>query len=171
MRDWANVAELVKPKSLQGGLVARGASGLPFLLRPGMEAAFVPPVLDAPRTGTVEDVTYLGDDAYLVMFDSVDTIDCAEALAGCSCLVRRADLPEGFDVVAQEALAGYRACDEKHGFIGTVREIIDNGAQQLVAIDGEAGDVLVPLVDAIVIAVDEDARTLTTRLPEGLLDC
>ncbi|BDE96250.1 ribosome maturation factor RimM [Raoultibacter timonensis] len=171
MHDWANVAELVKPKSLQGGLVARSAPGLPFLLHEGTEVAFVPPVLDAPRRGVVREVGHLGDGAYLVLFDGVDSIDSAEALAGCSCLVRRSDLPDGFDRVVERELAGFEVYDEDAGFVGSVREIIDNTAQRLIAIDGEAGEVLVPYVDAIVIDVDREARTVRTRMPQGLLDC
>lgn len=171
MHDWANVAELVKPKSLQGGLVARSAPGLPFLLHEGMEAAFVPPALDAPRRGIVREVSHLGDGAYFVSFDGVDTIDSAEALSGCSCLVRRSDLPEGFDLVAERELEGFEVYDEDAGFVGTVREVIDNTAQRLIAIDGEAGEVLVPYVEAIVVGVDLEARTVKTRMPQGLLDC
>ena len=37
MHDWANVAELTKTKTLTGGLVARCAPGLPFLLEEGLE--------------------------------------------------------------------------------------------------------------------------------------
>lgn len=171
MHDWANVAELVKPKSLQGGLVARAASGLPFLLSEGLEVAFVPPALDAPRRGIVLEVKSLGDDAYFVTFDSVDSIDSAEALAGCSCLARRADLPVDLDSIVEQTLAGYEVHDETAGFVGIVREVIDNGAQQLIAIDGKAGEVLVPYVDAIVLAIDDGARTVETRMPQGLIDC
>ena len=53
MRGWIDVAYLAKPKNLNGGLVARGASGLPALLHEGLEAAFVPPVIDAPRHARV----------------------------------------------------------------------------------------------------------------------
>ena len=41
MRGWMSIAYLAKPKNLNGGLVARGASGLPFALRPGLTLAVV----------------------------------------------------------------------------------------------------------------------------------
>lgn len=171
MHEWANVAELVKPKSLQGGLVVRSAPGLSFLLREGMEVAFVPPVLDAPRRGVVVEVSELRDGVGVVAFDSVDTIDAAEALAGCSCLVRRLDLPEGFDVQDGRTIVGYTVVDELAGELGTVAQVIDNGAQQLLSVDCAQGEVLVPYVDAIVVGEDDDARIVATRLPQGLLDC
>ena len=39
MRTWADVAWLATAKNLDGGLVVRSASGLPFLLEEGMEVA------------------------------------------------------------------------------------------------------------------------------------
>ena len=99
-----------------------------------MEVAFVPPRHDAPRRARVLSVQDAGRDAFLVTFEGVDSIDIAELLVGCSCLVRRADLPES----ALAAEGGRR--------------------------------VLVPLVDALVVGLDEDARRIDVDLPDGLLD-
>ena len=107
MRTWANVAELSKTKTLTGGLVARCAPGLPFLLEEGMEVAFVPPRHDAPRRARVLSVQDAGRDAFLVTFEGVDSIDIAELLVGCSCLVRRADLPESALAAEADGLEGF----------------------------------------------------------------
>lgn len=171
MHDWVNVAELVKPKSLQGGLVARCAPGLPFLLRVGLEVAFVPPALDAPRRGVVVEAQEQAGGSYLVSFDAVDSIDTAEALAGCSCLARRCDLPVGFDEQVDEDIVGYAVVDEVVGQVGEVVDVVDNGAQQLVVVDGAFGEVLIPFVDAIVLSIDDERKTVATRMPSGLLDC
>ena len=71
----------------------RATAGLPFLLEEGMEVAFVPPVLDVPRRATVSAIEEQGLDL-IVFFEGVEDRSTAEALAGCHCLVRRADLPE-----------------------------------------------------------------------------
>ena len=71
MRGWMSIAYLAKPKNLNGGLVARGASGLPFVLHPGLTLAVVPPQLDAPRTLTVREVTERAENEALVFFDEV----------------------------------------------------------------------------------------------------
>ena len=137
MRAWTDVAVLARTKNLQGGFVAQSAAGLPFLLSEGLEVAFVPPVSDAPRRARVTTVSAIDDRTAVVAFDAVEGIDAAEALVGCHCLVRRADLPEGaLDVVPA---AGGRT-------------------------------VLVPLVDALVAGVDEDARRIDVDLPDGLLE-
>ena len=92
MRTWADVAWLATAKNLDGGLVVRSASGLPFLLEEGMEVAFVPPVLDMPRRAIVEEIRPQDDTSAVVWFEGVDDIDTAKALCGCHVLVRREEL-------------------------------------------------------------------------------
>lgn len=172
MRTWANVAELAKPKNLTGGLVARSAPGLPFLLEEGMEVAFVPPQHDAPRRARVASVQDAGKGGYLVTFEGVDSIDVAERLAGCRCLVRRADLPE--DALAAEAdtLVGFEVHDARAGLVGTVASVVENPGQFLLSVERPDGgeEVLVPLVDALVRGLDENARRIDVDVPDGLLE-
>lgn len=171
MRTWANVAELSRTKTLTGGLVARSAPGLPFLLREGMEVAFVPPQHDAPRRARVASVRDEGRGTFLVTFEGVDSIDVAELLAGCHCLVRRADLPEEALVVESEELVGYEVCDSVEGLVGTVAEVVESPGQRLLSIERVSGETaLVPLVDAFVVSIDDEARRIDVDLPEGLLD-
>lgn len=171
MRAWTTAAELVRAKNLSGGLVARSAPGLPFLLSEGMEVAFVPPRHDAPRRALVESVQDEGRGAHLVFFEGVGDIGAAEPLVGCRCLVRRSDLPE--DAFAPEggSLVGFEVHDARHGLVGTVGGVIENPGQVLLSVDRpKAGPALVPLVDAFVAGLDEGARRIETTLPEGLLD-
>lgn len=172
MRTWANVAELSRTKTLTGGLVARCAPGLPFLLEEGMEVAFVPPQHDAPRRARVQSVQDAGRGTFLVSFEGVDSIDVAELLVGCSCLVKRADLPEQALAAEADGFEGFEVRDERAGLVGTVESVIENPGQFLLSIArADGGDpVLVPLVDALVVEIDEDARRIDVDLPDGLLD-
>lgn len=172
MRTWANVAELSKTKTLTGGLVARCVPGLPFLLEEGMEVAFVPPQHDAPRRARVQSVQDAGRGTYLVMFEGIDSIGVAELLVGCSCLVRRVDLPEGALVVETDGLAGFEVHDVRAGLVGTVESVVENPGQSLLSVARTGGGqpVLVPLVDAFVVRFDEDARCIEVDLPDGLLE-
>ena len=210
MRAWADVAELTNTKNLDGGLVARCAPGLPFLLREGMEVAFVPPVLDAPRRARVAWVRAEGGAPEgVVGFEDVEGIGAASPLVGCHCLVRRSDLPQ--DALAgagAHAWAGFAVFDARAGFVGHVEGVREMPAQRLLEVaradaageggeggaggaggagaSGAAGEdatgcegamparpaapVLVPLVDALVVRVDEQARRIDVDLPDGLLD-
>lgn len=170
MREWADIAVLAKAKNLQGGFVVRSAAGLPFLLEEGMEVAFVPPVLDVPRRATVRAIEEHGGEL-LVFFEGIDDRSTAEALAGCHCLVRRADLPEGALAAGSRGLVGWAVRDEGAGFSGTVSDVVDNPGQTLLELTGDDGAVvLVPLVDEFVAGFDEDARTIELAAPAGLFD-
>lgn len=141
MHTWANVAKLTETKARSGGLVARCAAGLPFLLSEGIEVAFVPPVLDAPRRGRVTAVRPLGEGEAAVTFDSVGSIDVAEQLVGCCCLVRRDELSAEDRRALEEAeldLAGFQVWDAAAGFIGMVLCVVDNPAQSLLSVSRAA---------------------------------
>ncbi len=54
--------------------------------------------------------------------------------------------------------------------IGTVREVLRQGTQSLLVVEGPSGQVLVPAVKEICIDFDLEARTVTLDPPEGLLE-
>lgn len=169
MREWADIAVLAKARNLQGGFVVRSTAGLPFLLETGMEVAFVPPVLDAPRRAVVIDIQQQGGDT-VVFFDQVADRTTAEMLAGCHCLVRHADLPEDA-LLATAGLVGWLANDREAGFEGTVSDVLEHPGQALLQLSGEDGKtVLIPLVDEFIVEVDEEHRRIELSAPCGLYD-
>ncbi len=172
MRAWTDVAVLAKTKNLQGGFVAQGAAGLPFLLFEGLEVAFVPPVLDAPRRARVASVAPIDERSAVVTFDAVGGIDAAEALVGCHCLARRVDLPDGALEALEGAWDGWDVHDARAGLVGAVVGVREMPGQDLLEVASAEGGrtVLIPLVDAFVVDVDEDARRIEVDLPDGLLE-
>ena len=177
MRAWMHVADLARTKTLQGGLVARSVPGLPFLLHEGLEVAFVPPQHDAPRRGIVRSMRDEGRGAYLVEFEGVDDIGTAELLAGCRCLVRRGDVPDAPSPADGGSLVGWEVHDGRAGLVGAVSGVVENPGQTLLEVSasprdahGAARTVLIPLVDAFVVEIDEEARRIDVDVPAGLLD-
>lgn len=173
MHTWVTVAHLAKAKTLTGELVARGAAGSPVLFSEGLEVAFVPPQLDAPRCGRVVSLRPEAKGAVLVGFDTVRDRDVSERLAGCFCLARRADLPE--DALpfldGGTGIEGFEVFDEREGLVGTAERIEELPGQHLLSVRRADGSTfLVPLVDEIVLGLDEDARRIDVDLPNGLLD-
>ena len=73
----------------------------------------------------------------------------------------RADLPAPEpDELYVEELEGLAAVDPQGRSLGIVREIYSNGAQEVLVVSTERGDVEVPFVDAHVGEVDVAARRL-----------
>jgi 16S rRNA processing protein RimM len=54
--------------------------------------------------------------------------------------------------------------------VGTVARVQGGAAASLLTIDGPRGEVLVPLVQDICVAIDVDARRITIEPPDGLLE-
>lgn len=176
MRTWVDVAELTNTKTLNGGLVARSAPGLPLLLREGVEVAFVPPVLDAPRRSSVVSVQTTGADTCIVRFSDVQDIGTAELLTGCHCLMRRADVPKDDLRCAAPLWDGWSVVDAQAGYVGEVVCVEDRAAQPLLVVSspasegGSGKEVLIPLVEDFLVEVDETRLRITVDLPAGLLE-
>ena len=177
MRAWADVACLATAKNLNGGLVVRSASGLPFLLEEGIEVAFVPPVLDVPRRARVEDVRLKDDETAVVHFSGIDDIDTAKALVGCHVLMKREDMPELARAQAaahSEGALGWKVFDRTAGLLGTLSRIDDNPGQSLLVVsragEDDARELLIPLVDEFLVDIDEEGCRIDVDVPAGLLD-
>ncbi len=176
MDPWVNIASLLKAKNNEGGLSVKQTEGLPFLLQPGMEVTFVPPLLRMPRRAVVEQVVEMGQGRHMVYFDSIVDRTQAEKLEGHYCLVPRAVLPEGFDQQEGSGLVGFNVVDEQAGAVGIVVDVLENPAHPLLEVrpqaEGtqQAESVFIPLVDEFIAEVDPKTNTLTMSLPDGLLE-
>ena len=67
-------------------------------------------------------------------------------------------------------LAGLTAQLKDGTPLGRVREVLAQGEQSLLVIEGSAGEILVPFVKAICIACDISAGTVTLDPPDGLIE-
>lgn len=171
MGAWVRVAEFTKAKHVKGGLVARSVAGLPFLLDEGISAAFVPPVIDVPRNGTVTEVHPDPKGGCVVFFDTVTDANTADALVGCYALVRREDLPDDVLELQEGGIEGFTVVDAEAGAIGTAVSINEMPGQHLLEVERENGKtVLIPVVDEFLEGLDEEERCIYVNLPEGLLD-
>ncbi len=171
MVSWTNIACLLKAKNNEGGLSVKPTEGLPFLLEPGMEVTFVPPVLRMPRSAVVEEVVETGNNRHMVYFDVITNRNDAEKLEGHFCLVQTSCLPEGFDQKQGRGLEGFKLYDQKHGFVGVITAMQENPAHPLLEVEREGAEVLlVPLVEELIVDVSEEERSVTMALPDGLLE-
>lgn len=98
--------------------------------------------------------------------------DAAERARGREVFVTEADLPElpeGQFYVRD--LIGMQVVTEEGEELGEVTDVIQNTTQDLFEVElPEGRKVLIPKVDAFVRNIDGEARRITVRLQEGLLD-
>lgn len=170
MGDWVDVASATSAKTKSEELTVRCTVGSSFLLRSGMEVAFVPPVLDVPRRARVSHVSRIDDMRASVRFSGVTASDAHE-LVGRHILVRRGDLADGALEGAFGDIVGYEVHDAKLGFVGAVSDVIENPAQALLEVEREgSAAALVPFVDGIVVRIDDEHRRIDIEAPGGLFE-
>jgi len=170
MHAWLRVAEIIKAKSQDGGLVAASCDGLPFLLAEGIEVAFVPPQTDMPRSGRVLRTEQAEKGSHRVFFDTVPDFATAMRLVGCFCLVRRDALPESLEPVREVDFRGFEVHDEDLGLLGKICEVIDNPWQKLLSVEWQGKPLLIPFVDEFVKGIDEAKSCIRVKIPPSLLD-
>ena len=78
------------------------------------------------------------------------------------------DLEE--DEYYMHELIGCMVIDETVGELGVVKNVHSLPAQNVLAVEYQQKEVLIPIIDHIVTKVDKEAKQILVTLPEGLLE-
>ena len=175
MGSWTNVAALLRAKTNEGGLSVKPTEGLPL---EGMAVTFVPPVLRIPRSGKGAGCQNCGGRVWFGS-DCIDNQTDEKSLKAISACSTYSCLPENYMDKQDIDLTGFSVVDENAGCIGRVVRIDENPAHALLVVDrgsvsdsfeGREDEVLIPLVDEFLVAVEEEMGEIRVSLPDGLLD-
>lgn len=107
----------------------------------------------------------------LAKFEDYDTIEAVTPLVGSGLFLpldQLEELPE--DQYYYHELIGFEVLDEVLGSIGDVKVIYDLQTQDLMGVEHQGKEVLIPIQDGIVLKVDKVAKKVYCQLPTGLLD-
>lgn len=129
-----------------------------------MDGILVPFFLDAYR--------FKSDTTALVQLEGVETEEQARRMVGAEVFFPLSLVPEpsADDEYTWTYFTGFRVEDENAGWLGTVEHVNDDTANVLFEIRRPDGtDLMVPAHESFITALDAKRRTLTVRLPEGLL--
>ena len=112
------------------------------------------------------------DTRTLVKFKGIDDRDEVGKLTGFYIAVSREDavkLPEGRYFIAD--LIGLKVVDDERGELGTIKDIINSGASDIIIVKRKGkNELLIPYLNAIVYEVDIAGVTMKVKLPEGLYE-
>ncbi|MFC0183188.1 16S rRNA processing protein RimM [Pseudarcicella hirudinis] len=107
----------------------------------------------------------------IVQFEDVDTFEKAEALLGASLYLPLDVLPDlEKDQFYYHEIVGFQVVDKKLGVLGTVNTVYSMQVQDLVSMDYQSKEVLIPVSDSIVLSADKAQKILNVDLPDGLID-
>ena len=106
----------------------------------------------------------------MLKLEGVDSISEAEGWIGGRLLVKRDDLPPkeagSFYSFELEGCAVYADGES----IGAVRAVLDYSGAELLSVDNDGEEILIPFVKAYLKKVDTDAKRIEVELPEGLIE-
>jgi 16S rRNA processing protein RimM len=107
----------------------------------------------------------------IVKFEEVDTVEQAAQIVNAPLWLPLDNLPElEGDQFYYHEVVGFQIVDEQAGALGTIQEIATMATQDLIVMQYQGKEVLIPVTDDILGTLDRTARTLHVRLPDGLLD-
>lgn len=165
---YVDLGRVVKTHGLKGEVSVAVAADLPFDLPEGLDVWFVPPPASV-RAGRIEGVRP-GPKGPLVKISGVDTVDAAYAICGTQMLAKRSDIPEEwFEEYDELDVTGMTVRDQARGVIGQVVETLITGANDVWVVEGPYGEVLIPVIDDVVIDIDETEGVIDVKLLLGLM--
>jgi 16S rRNA processing protein RimM len=106
-----------------------------------------------------------------IRFEDIENEEDADRIIGCEAYLPLSMLPklEGTQFYFHEVI-GFDVLDTRLGNIGKITGINDSGAQSIFEIEKNGTEILVPLIDDFIIALDRANKTITLETPEGLVD-
>ncbi len=106
----------------------------------------------------------------LVHFEDIDSIEGAKVLIKSKLFLPLSQLPKLEN--GQYYFHDLVNCVVYEGSsrLGLIKEVIDLNGNQLISVDMEGKEILIPLKDEILTTVDIPAEKVSVNLPDGLLD-
>jgi 16S rRNA processing protein RimM len=120
----------------------------------------------------IESIAIVKGSRAIVAFEDVDTIEQAERLINCGAYLPLDELEPITDETRFyfHEIVGYQVIDVDKGELGVVQGVYAMNAQDLIAMDYQGKEVLIPINSDIVRTVDREQKKLNVALPEGLLE-
>ena len=103
-----------------------------------------------------------------LLFIGVDR-NSAEKLVGKDLLVFRESLPAlEEDTYYWSDLISLDVTDVNRGYLGRITSVFPTGSNDVLVVQGDCGEILVPALAAVVQDVDVKTKKMSVKLPEGL---
>ncbi len=105
-----------------------------------------------------------------IYVEDIDHIDKAKSLVGKAAYVHKKNKPKNTNEDSHKALIGFTVIDEQLGELGVINAIQELPSQLIANMMYQNKEVLFPLNEQFVTAIDKKSKKIHVDLPEGLLD-
>ncbi|MEQ8478462.1 ribosome maturation factor RimM [Fulvivirga sp.] len=111
------------------------------------------------------------DDKAVIKFEDIDDGPAADELKAKRVFLPLSTLPElDPGKFYYHQVVGYTVKDQKLGEVGIITGIFTSNMQDLITVDHDGTEILIPINDDIVHDADHENKILNVDLPEGLMD-
>ncbi|MDX1627122.1 MAG: ribosome maturation factor RimM [Fulvivirga sp.] len=106
-----------------------------------------------------------------IRFEDISSADQADELRGKGLYLPLDQLPQlDENQFYYHEIMGYQLHDQPSGVTGNIISVLTGPQQDLLVVDVQGKEVLVPINDELILRVDHKNKALQVALPEGLLD-
>jgi 16S rRNA processing protein RimM len=161
-----SVAYISRPRGFKGELAVVPYRPNTESLKPGLEVTFQKD--DASRSFIIETVKVLRDRIALKL-TGIDDEETAESWRGAELLLDEKLLaPLGEGEFYHFQLEGAEVYEESGKHLGKVCALEYLSANDILTVQGENGEILIPLIKQVVVSVDVENKKIVIRPLEGL---
>lgn len=165
------IGQIVKPHGLQGEVAFTFTSDIfdeieaPCFICE-LDGIFVP--------FFIEEYRFKNDETALVKFEGINSADDAKELIKAPLFLEKRYIPEEVEQSEVEGVdyyLGFQIYDEKGDLIGTIDGVDDSSENVLfLVISPNDEELYIPATDEYIIEINDEEKTMSMDLPEGLLE-
>jgi 16S rRNA processing protein RimM len=172
-QDFIEVGRTFKTHGIRGGLKIR--FNFPLLsLKDRRPTSLFVGKSGRPLPYFIKSMEEHGEDLYIITFEEFDTPEKAVKLANSNLYMPEATAADFFEIEEEEGeftfLEGYRVFDQDNKEVGKIEEVLLYPHQELARVFHYGREALIPLIDDIIISIDDDQQTVHIEIAEGLLE-
>jgi len=106
-----------------------------------------------------------------VLLEDYSSPEKAQQFVDCPVYLPKKDISELHDNEFYfNEIIGFEVVDKKYGSIGFLEKILDRPEQEILQINHQGKEILIPLVDEIIDKLKRKKKQLFIRAPDGLID-
>ena len=119
----------------------------------------------------IEDLQ-IRDKRSIAKFEDIDSIEMAQPIIGADMYLPLDVLPKLTDTqFYYHEIVGFQVVEQdNNNKLGIVKDVFQGSHQDIIAMEFQEKEVLIPISDAIIKGLNRELKELYVELPEGLLD-
>lgn len=163
------IGKVLRPVGVEGALKIQNYSDVTDRYKE-LEVVFIGPTTELAVPYDIESVEYRGKNVVLHLINH-ESIEQVEHLRGLFCYLPKTEQePLDEDEYYIDELIGLEIQNTEQEIIGTVKDIIQAPANDVLVINNNGDELLLPMVDEFIKTIDIETGIIVINPVEGILD-